>query len=337
MPPTLRLSEAVKSSPVPHPKALRAESYFRSLAEQAAHTLARKARPRQPPRTGKRMARQATSRRLGEQGEDRAVRHLFKTCRVLQRYCPALVLTFLIVCSILASKAAPLRDDPYAPRRFGIPDTIGGYTVFAVLTEQNYACMKAGEKRLLLQSQNPNIESALRSFPGKRSALAKWESSLVGPGQTREELISRLEKIHLYLKAYGCAPLDIPTMGLCNQTTGECKQNHPPGGYAGFAVIQNTSQDLTPPNMMPPYPVTAQSVMLVAPIVGRQGGFGQTASKKLSPGTMSNVSTLHGLAAKTMPGIATSSIMEKRRQVTLCKWGFISRIKSSAILMMILL
>ncbi|MBV8739427.1 MAG: hypothetical protein JO007_19675 [Alphaproteobacteria bacterium] len=200
---------------------------------------------------------------------------LFKASRVLQTLCSALVSALLIVSSTVISQAATHQVDPYASRQFGIPDTINGYAVIAVLTEQNYACMKPGEIRLLLQSQGSNIESALRSFPGKQSELAKWESSIVGPGQTRKQLISQLERFRHFFKTYGCASLSIPTSNCIetNDKISECKKTPP---QAGYAIIQNTSSELQSPlfTECPSGKVCAhaQSVILVAPIVGRQIG-----------------------------------------------------------------
>jgi hypothetical protein len=64
-----------------------------------------------------------------------------------------------------SSKAISQSVDSYAPIRFGIPETIGGYRVLAVLTGDNFTCMKAEEKRLVLQSQQPTIEDGPRDFP----------------------------------------------------------------------------------------------------------------------------------------------------------------------------
>jgi hypothetical protein len=135
------------------------------------------------------------------------------------------------------SKAISQSVDSYDPIRFGIPETIGGYRVLAVLSEENSACMKPGEKRLVLQSLQPTIDGALRGFPKERSELEQWESSIVGPGLTREQLVSQLEQLYRSFKVHGCASLDLPSTGTCSPT-GECK-NPPP--YAAYAIIQNTS------------------------------------------------------------------------------------------------
>lgn len=162
-----------------------------------------------------------------------------------------------------SSKTINQSVNSYDPIRFGVPKTIGGYRVLAVLTEENFVCMRPGEKRLILQSLQPTIDGALRDFPKERSELAQWESSIVGPGLTREKLINQFEQFYRSFKEHGCASLDLsldlPNAGTCSPT-GECK-NPPP--YQAYAIIQNTSIH----NYS--VPVIAQSVILVAPTVGR--------------------------------------------------------------------
>src|SRR2546422_507332 len=127
----------------------------------------------------------------------------------------AVAILILGLSSIAVSEEAiPLREDRYAPRRLGMPDAISGYSVLAVLTEDNFECMQPGEKRLILQAPQPTIEDALRDFPKEHSgeesqALnltedGQWRWSMVGPGVTREQIVSQLDQAYRSFKANGC-------------------------------------------------------------------------------------------------------------------------------------
>src|SRR5205823_1363254 len=91
-----------------------------------------------------------------------------------------------------SSKTISQSVDSYDPIRFGIPETIGGYRVLAVLTGDNFTCMKGREKRLVLQSPQPSIKDGPRDFPKELIEQelrapnliesTHWEWSIVGPG-----------------------------------------------------------------------------------------------------------------------------------------------------------
>src|SRR5512132_1870352 len=95
-----------------------------------------------------------------------------------------------------------------------MPDTIGGYSLFAILTEDNFACMKPGEKLLVLQSPQSTIEDGPRDFPKaliehelKMRHLtdsAQWGWSIVGPGLTREQVVRQFEHSSRLSKDHAC-------------------------------------------------------------------------------------------------------------------------------------
>jgi hypothetical protein len=147
--------------------------------------------------------------------------------------------------------------------------------------------MKPGEKRLVLQSPQPTIEDGPRSFPKelmeqKLQALnlteyTQWEWVVVGPGITREQLVSQFEQSYRFFKAHDCptphtlkpllttsSTLDLPADTGCSLISGSeltegeyrCK---PPD--RGFAIIQNLGPNTYPNN-------NGQSVILIAPSVG---------------------------------------------------------------------
>jgi|GEM_PF-3822997 len=189
---------------------------------------------------------------------------LFKTYRVFQIFYPILVLTLLTASSIVVSQADPYQDDRYAPRLFGIPDTISGYAVLAVLTEQNYICTRSGERRLLLQSSQQTLENGLVNF-SKASieqklntlGLGKYVLSFMGPGVTREQVMSQLIQARRFSKLHGCISFDVPLTSRQMQAGAETKN---PAPYPGYAIIQNSDIANHPNN-------NAQIVNLVAPPV----------------------------------------------------------------------
>ena len=84
-----------------------------------------------------------------------------------KRYLALAIAIFIVgLSSIAMSEEATLsQENRYAPSRLGMPDAISGYSVLAVLTEDNYVCMKPGEKRLVLQSPQLTIEDGPRDYP----------------------------------------------------------------------------------------------------------------------------------------------------------------------------
>jgi hypothetical protein len=171
--------------------------------------------------------------------------------------------------AISETTTAP-QEDRYDPIRLGMPETIGGYPVLAVLTEDNFVCMRPGEKRFVLQSPQPTIEDGPRDFPKEyieqelqELNLAEWEWEIVGPGVTRPQLVDELEKSVFTFKAQGCPTLELPIISPV-----------PAGGEreispsAGFAIIQNLDADK--PVVINGQSVfnNGQSVYLVAPEVG---------------------------------------------------------------------
>lgn len=116
-----------------------------------------------------------------------------------------------------ASSDASIQRDVYAPFRMEVPDTIGGYSVLAVLSADNYLCMKPGEKRLLLQAREPIIGNAVPMFSkqqmGKNletsglAEYAEWGWEVVGPAITRQEVVRTLDASYRLLKEHGCIRL----------------------------------------------------------------------------------------------------------------------------------
>jgi hypothetical protein len=114
----------------------------------------------------------------------------------------------------LVGNVAPPTQDPYAPSKFGIPETLGGYKVLAVVTETNFPCMLPGEKRLVLQTPqttskdalqqlNPDaIKRDLQKYQLQQFATASWD--ITGPHQSREQVLKGLEQSAQFFKSNGC-------------------------------------------------------------------------------------------------------------------------------------
>ena len=102
----------------------------------------------------------------------------------------------------------------YDPAHYGLPPTIAGYKVLAVLTSDNTACMPPGTKRLVLQSSQPNVESYLaQSDPAaierelERLGFADFYGGGIeidGPASITQAFLSELKKWNDFSQKYGC-------------------------------------------------------------------------------------------------------------------------------------
>lgn len=53
--------------------------------------------------------------------------------------------------------------NPYNPSKYGIPASLAGYKVIAVIAEDNTSCLASGEKRLILQTTDTSIDDFLKA------------------------------------------------------------------------------------------------------------------------------------------------------------------------------
>lgn len=96
-------------------------------------------------------------------------------------------------------KATPLYD----PAQYGVPDTLGGYKVLAVLNPDDVACIGSRSKRIVLQTTEPNVHEYLdspkpireiidylRQIPGEE--VTNWQVEVVGPRTTTERIAANL-------------------------------------------------------------------------------------------------------------------------------------------------
>ncbi len=123
----------------------------------------------------------------------------------------------------------PLLDSPeqFDPKTYGIPETIAGYKVLAVITSANTACWAPAPKQLVLQSTASSADAFLNS--GQATDVEKamkdlglnpseWSMSFGGPGSTREQVISGTQEWNRLMEKGGCVhsgpagPTSVPVL-----------------------------------------------------------------------------------------------------------------------------
>lgn len=117
----------------------------------------------------------------------------------------------------LTPEATPLYD----PAQYGVPDTLGGHKVLAVLTPQDVACMPSGAKRVVLQTSEPNVHEYLESpkpiteilellkqLPGEEET--KWIIEVVGPDATLERMEAGIKNWNSLFSGKPCRRLGGP-------------------------------------------------------------------------------------------------------------------------------
>jgi hypothetical protein len=108
----------------------------------------------------------------------------------------------------------------YAPSNYGIPDTLAGYKVLAVLTADTEACMQPGKKYLILQASQAGVEEFLKAVDPKaldtalrQAGLTKDEVEIgvAGPGATLDVMLSEIQKWNQLMKN-GCVTSVPPSL-----------------------------------------------------------------------------------------------------------------------------
>jgi hypothetical protein len=102
--------------------------------------------------------------------------------------------------SIVTVSALP---NPYAPSNYGLPDTIAGYKVLAVLTADTEACLQPGKKHLILQASQASVEDFLKASDSVALDAALYQAGLTadeveigvaGPGATLDVISAEIQK-----------------------------------------------------------------------------------------------------------------------------------------------
>lgn len=102
----------------------------------------------------------------------------------------------------------------YDPAQYGLPATIGGYRVLAVLTPDNTACLEPDERHLVVQASQEDVEGVLAQEQSadvwkdlERLGLtktARWFVRYAGLGTTLQDLIVENEKWNSLAQSGGC-------------------------------------------------------------------------------------------------------------------------------------
>ena len=116
---------------------------------------------------------------------------------------------------------ASLSDNPYDPAQYGVPDSLGGYKVLAIMTLRDIPCISPRQKNILLQATEntaqeylkdprplPDIPKYLNTLPGE--ANTTWQMAIVGPGVSIEKLKVNIEALKASMLGKPCPP---PTGG----------------------------------------------------------------------------------------------------------------------------
>lgn len=165
------------------------------------------------------------------------------------------------------SQAAPPSPDLYDPAAYSVPASIAGMNALALLTEANFPGMMPGEKRLVLQSNQPSIEKFLKEtrvtlveeqLRGSNLAeLAAWGWEVVGPALDRASLVTQAQQLQTTFKGKGGFRFGPPSNDSLSPQGGQKRKNPP---YPGYVIIQNKDADKY-------HDIIAQSVELWAPVL----------------------------------------------------------------------
>jgi hypothetical protein len=88
----------------------------------------------------------------------------------------------------------------FEPAAYGVPDTIAGYKVLAVINSNNTACVSPDDKRLVMLTDAPseaallsNHQTDLVMSEAVRLGLADYAKTIVwvGPGTTAEQVVAQ--------------------------------------------------------------------------------------------------------------------------------------------------
>lgn len=171
-----------------------------------------------------------------------------------------LIVTFIALAILVStvSIVSPQSDKgvSYKPATYGIPDTIAGYTVLAVKTSENTACMLSGTKRIIVQTSDSDVDEFLRNnnpnavqqeLASLKLATTNWELEYVGPGVvwSEEEFLSQNDEWNSQFRFSECLKFE-----PLNMQTGT--------RVSGLGIFQNTDAGLYTND-------NAQSINIVVP------------------------------------------------------------------------
>jgi hypothetical protein len=121
----------------------------------------------------------------------------------------------------LPTQAQP-SPEPYSPARYGLDDTIAGYKILAVFSSDTQACMPPGNKILVLQARQPDLETfqtavgpAVTDITAdlRRQGIAdveNWTMDFVGPTANLERILQQNRQWNEEMARSGCVKLGGP-------------------------------------------------------------------------------------------------------------------------------
>ncbi|MBC8098816.1 MAG: hypothetical protein H7Y11_05195 [Armatimonadetes bacterium] len=139
----------------------------------------------------------------------------------------AIVFALLLSRGVLSSQSGDSMAR-YLPAYYGLPDTIAGYKVLAVMTSENTECIGIpGQQRLVIQVTEPDLDHYLSgdTYDVLQKAVAALGNSsttimITGPGADFETLVSENERWNQVRKQNGCFKLGGPII-IGTETTGK--------------------------------------------------------------------------------------------------------------------
>ncbi len=116
----------------------------------------------------------------------------------------------------------PQTANSYDPAQHGLPGTLAGYKVLAVLTPDNTICLGSNRKRLILQTTQPNVTSFLNQSDANtiHTALEQlgltqstnWDWEIVSSDITTHTIADQIEKWNQDMKQLGFCLTTSPLM-----------------------------------------------------------------------------------------------------------------------------
>ncbi len=146
-----------------------------------------------------------------------------------------LVLAILVISTVSIAVLPKLHWDPrldltktpqtantYDPALHGLPGTLAGHKVLAVLTPDNTVCLGPNRKRLILQATQPNVTSFLNQSDANtiHAALEQlgltqstnWDWEIVSSDITTHAIADQIEKWNQDMKQLGSCLTTSPLM-----------------------------------------------------------------------------------------------------------------------------
>ena len=122
--------------------------------------------------------------------------------------------------SLPAEGETPSLSESYNPAYFGLPQTVAGYKVLAVLTSDNTACMSPGSRKLVLQAAHSLAaqgDEVLSTTAGDAAVAAELRKRgladfaregwvRVGPELTFDEFVMQAQDWNAHRREHGCEP-----------------------------------------------------------------------------------------------------------------------------------